>query len=83
MKRQLRALIPAALLFAAMQSQPLAAQSASLVGRVIDAETGQPLAGAQLSLVGTGQGAISGVGGRYTILRIPAGTYSLHAVYIG
>lgn len=66
-------------------STSAAAQNATgrVVGRVVDAETGQGLSGAQVAVVGTAIGTLSGVDGRYTIAGVPAGVQSLQATYIG
>lgn len=64
---------------------PLAAQSATgrIVGRVIDAASGQGLTDVAIQVVGTTLGAQSGVDGRYVINRVPAGTVTLQARRIG
>lgn len=66
---------------------PLRAQSAgptgNITGRIIDATTGQGLIGAQIQLVGTTNGASSGVDGRYLIVRVPAGTATIQVRRIG
>jgi TonB dependent receptor-like, beta-barrel/Carboxypeptidase regulatory-like domain/TonB-dependent Receptor Plug Domain len=64
---------------------PVAAQTSSgrIVGRVLDAETGEALAGAQIVVAGTQVGALSGVDGRYLMVSVPAGTHSLQVTYIG
>src|SRR5262249_18715075 len=53
-----------------------------LTGVVIDAKK-QPLAGANVILVGVPLGAATDLEGRYTILNIPAGTYSVKVSLIG
>jgi hypothetical protein len=53
-----------------------------LQGRVLDAATGEPLIGAQVSVVGSDQGAVTDVDGRYRI-PLPAGDYDLQVVYLG
>jgi TonB-dependent receptor len=70
---------------ALLTAVPLLAQTGkgNIVGRVMDAETGQPLSGAQVLVVGTNLGALSGVDGRYTILSVPAGTHSVRVMYLG
>jgi len=55
----------------------------NVVGRVLDAETGESLSGAQVVVLGTNLGSLSGVDGRYTILGVPAGTISLKVLYLG
>ena len=53
-----------------------------LTGIVMDAKK-QPLAGANVILVGVPLGAATDLEGRYTILNIPAGTYTVKASLIG
>ncbi|WP_396219574.1 carboxypeptidase regulatory-like domain-containing protein [Gemmatimonas sp.] len=65
-----------------------AAQSADapvgrITGRIIDAKSGQGIAAAGVQVVGTTIGAQSGVDGRYTIIRVPAGTTTLQVRRIG
>ena len=64
---------------------PAAAQTGTgtVVGRVVDAETGEALPGAQVVVVGTQRGALAGVGGRFLVLKVPAGTHALQVTYIG
>ncbi|MGZ8471279.1 MAG: TonB-dependent receptor, partial [Gemmatirosa sp.] len=59
-----------------------AQQSGRLAGLVTDANQ-QPLSGAQISLVGTRFGAITGVDGRYRVSGVPAGTYDVRVQRIG
>lgn len=60
-----------------------AGEDGSIVGRVTDAGTGDPLAGANVVLVGTREGAAAGSDGEYTITEIAAGTYLVRATVIG
>ncbi len=60
----------------------VAAQDGTISGQVTDAQTLQPLEGAQVFIVGTARGVLTGDGGRYR-LRIPAGTYTVRARMIG
>lgn len=66
---------------------PMHAQAATptgnITGRIIDATSGQALTGAQIQLVGTTNGAMSGVDGRYLIVRVPAGTATIQVRRIG
>ncbi|RMD93965.1 MAG: TonB-dependent receptor [Calditrichaeota bacterium] len=65
-------------------TQPLLAQKfGKIVGTVIDAETGEPLPGANIIIEGTTLGAASDPEGRYLILRVPPGNYNLRAQFIG
>ncbi|MBL7030140.1 MAG: SusC/RagA family TonB-linked outer membrane protein [Candidatus Marinimicrobia bacterium] len=61
----------------------LLAQEGSVSGRVTDADTGDPLVGANVLVVGTNLGAATDVNGEYTISRVPAGAQRLNANYIG
>jgi len=54
-----------------------------LTGTVIDAESGEPLPGANVVIVGTSFGAATDLDGRYTIMRVPPGTYEMRADFIG
>jgi TonB-dependent receptor len=65
---------------------PLTAQDAptgKITGRVIDAASGQPIPSAQIQVVGTAFGTQTGVDGRYTLVRVPAGTVTLQVRRIG
>jgi TonB-linked SusC/RagA family outer membrane protein len=53
-----------------------------VVGRVT-ASTGQPLAAANVLLVGTGIGSLTNRDGSFLLLRVPPGTYELQASSIG
>ncbi len=54
-----------------------------IVGRVVDDGSGQGLAGVGVQVVGTTIGAQSGLDGRFTIGRVPAGVISIQARRIG
>lgn len=60
-----------------------AAQQGTITGRITDQETGQPLASAQVVVVGTNIGAVTNVEGAYTLRGVPAGTVSVRALSIG
>lgn len=59
------------------------AQTGSVAGTVTDAATGEPLPGVNVVIEGTTQGTSTGLEGRYTILNVTPGTYSLRASFIG
>ena len=61
----------------------LMAQEGSVSGRVTDAQTGDPLVGANVLVVGTNLGAATDINGEYSISRVPAGAQRLNANYIG
>ena len=54
-----------------------------VVGRVIDATSGQGITDAGVSIVGTTMGTHSGVDGRFQITGIPAGTVTIQVRRIG
>lgn len=58
------------------------AQSGTLSGLVTDSAK-SPLPGAQVSIVGTRFGSTSGMDGRYRIVGVPAGSYSVRVQRIG
>jgi outer membrane receptor for ferrienterochelin and colicin len=60
-----------------------AAESGTIRGVVRDAQTKQPLPYANVALLKTGLGAASDVDGAYSIQKIPPGTYTVKASYIG
>ena len=59
-----------------------AQESTTLQGRVLDSRTGEPLIGAQVVVVGTDQGAVTDVDGRYRLSLAP-GSVDLSVVYLG
>lgn len=67
----------------AQQPAPASARRARVAGRVTDAASGQPVAGASVQVVGTPITAITGADGRYAIASAPTGIYSLEARRIG
>ena len=63
---------------------PLAAQQTGrIAGRVIDQQTGAGISGASVVVAATGAAAMSGVGGRFVIERVPAGTVSVRVENLG
>jgi hypothetical protein len=60
-----------------------AQQGGKIEGRVFDAGTNQPLAGAQVVVVGTRYGNITNADGYYFINNVPAGVHDIRAQYIG
>ncbi|MFC1547775.1 carboxypeptidase regulatory-like domain-containing protein, partial [Candidatus Neomarinimicrobiota bacterium] len=60
-----------------------AATTGKVAGVVRDVETGDMLPGANVILEGTSQGAATDVEGRYFILNVPVGEYSIRAEVIG
>jgi len=60
-----------------------AGTTGKLSGSVKDSQTGEPLVGANVIIVGTDLGAATNVNGNYVILNIPPGNFSVKISYIG
>lgn len=58
------------------------AEYGRITGRVVDAETGAPLVGADVMVEGTDLGAATDESGEYVVLYVPAGTYRVISSYI-
>ena len=57
--------------------------TATIAGRVTDAQSGQPIAGAQVRLANSNLGAVAGDDGRYTIRAVSPGTVEMRVARIG
>jgi len=55
----------------------------TLKGRITDKETGEPLIGCNVIIVGTELGAATDLEGNYTIIKVPPGKYKIHVLMIG
>ncbi len=75
MKKLLALILTTAFLFGA--------EYGKITGKVRDAETGEPLIGADVIVEGTELGAATDEKGDYVILYVPAGTYVVTASYLG
>jgi len=58
-------------------------QTGRISGKVTDQQTGEPLIGANIIVMGTSLGAATDVNGEYLITNLSAGQYSVKASYIG
>lgn len=69
----------------AAESTPRVAQQkfGALKGVVIDAETGSPLIGTSVLIVGTDQGAATDAEGKFNIADVPIGSYAIQFRSIG
>lgn len=59
------------------------AQDGEITGTVLDANTGEPLIGANVVVVDEDWGASTNLEGEYRIDGVPAGSYTLEAAYLG
>jgi outer membrane receptor protein involved in Fe transport len=60
-----------------------AQNSGKVSGVITDGETGDPLPGASVIVVGTQLGAISDVDGNYFIIGVPVGSHDIRASFVG
>lgn len=58
-------------------------QTGTVTGTVTDAMNMQPVSGAQISIDGTTRGALSNADGRFVVLNVPAGTYTVRVQVLG
>lgn len=67
----------------ALAALVFAGTTGKITGRVVDKQTGEPLAGASVQIVGTTMGTAADANGYYFILQVPPGTYAVKATVIG
>ena len=63
--------------------QPLPAETATLTGRVLDAETEAPLPLANVVLLELGRGTTTGDDGRFRVASVSPGTYTVRVSFVG
>lgn len=66
-----------------LSTATLVAAQGSITGAIVDANTGEPIIGAQVVLPASNIGSVTDFDGNYTIANVPAGTYNIQARYIG
>ncbi len=66
-----------------MSTAGFAATVGKISGTVTNKETGEPLPGVAVQIVGTSMGALTDVDGKYFILNVPVDVYTLKAQQIG
>ncbi|MFN3637167.1 MAG: TonB-dependent receptor [Chloroherpetonaceae bacterium] len=82
-KAMLTVLVMVAWLMQTISSPLLAGTTGKIAGTVTDANTGEPLIGATVIVVGTKLGAKTDFDGNYVILNVPPGVYEVRATYVG
>jgi len=70
-------------LFFFLQPVDLSAASGKITGKIIDAETGEPLGGVNVIIEGKVLGAATDIDGNYFILNVPPGIHTIKASFIG
>ena len=71
------------LLWCILASSILCAQQGTITGRVLDTTNKSPLIGANVVLEGTTQGTATDADGKYAILQVDPGMYTIMVSYIG
>ncbi|HEU4569040.1 MAG TPA: TonB-dependent receptor [Gemmatimonadales bacterium] len=83
-RRAARAAAVAAAVALAGWARPAAAQvNGAITGQVTDAMTGRGVAGAQVRILGSAQGALTDSGGRYRLREMHPGTWTVLVIRIG
>jgi TonB-dependent receptor len=77
------ALLSAAVATLGSVSAAAQGQTGRIVGKVLDADAGVPLAGARVLVVGTPLSTTTKVDGRYALSDVPSGTVTLRVIMIG
>jgi len=67
----------------AATASPALAQTGVVQGLVVDAASMRPLSNVQILVAGTGIGQLTNSAGRYVLLNVPAGEYTVQATLIG
>ncbi len=71
------------LLFIFVNSFLFAGTTGKITGKVTDTQSGEPLIGANILIEGTNLGAATDTEGKFLILNIPPGNYSVRISYLG
>ncbi len=66
-----------------MTASAFSATTGKITGVITDADNQQPLVGVTVAVQGTSMGAITDIDGRYIILNVPVGTYTVKISAIG
>ncbi len=76
-------LLCTALMVTLFSNGVFAAATGQIKGQILDKQSNQPLIGATVLLVGTNRGANTDVDGKYQILRVEPGSYTLKITQMG
>lgn len=83
MNRRILFSILACLILPLLCAAVSAADNGTIQGVVKDGQSGEPLPGANILVVGTGIGTVSDLKGEYILPKVPAGEHTLRVTYIG
>ena len=75
--------VAACVVFASLPATVQAQETGRVIGRIVDAEAGAPIAGAQVEVAGTSIRTVSAIDGRYTLLNVPSGAVAVSARFVG
>lgn len=67
----------------AQQQKSQSTGSGSLKGRIVEAETSEPLIGATIRVLGTERGTMTNLDGYYSFENLPAGRHTIEVAYMG
>ena len=65
------------------QAEPRGAAAGRIGGRIVDVQSGSPVVGAQVEVLGQGRRYTTDLDGRYRTIPLPVGRYSVRARYLG
>ena len=71
------------LIFVLLIGNTFAQTTGKIIGKILDGETNEPVAGANVLLLDTKMGASTDLDGDFMILNVPPGTYNLEIQMIG
>lgn len=80
---RLKSFLVVCLLLCFFVGSALAAVTGKISGELTDAKTGDPIIGASIAVEGTALGATSDVDGRYIVINVPVGTYTILISSVG
>ncbi len=58
-------------------------KAGKIIGKIIDQKSGEPIPGVNVLVVGTTRGAATDLDGKYTIIGVPTGNYTVRATQVG
>lgn len=71
------------ILILVIASWSMAAVTGKIAGKVIDSQSGVPIPGANVVIIGTTMGAATDIDGEYYIINVPPGAYSVRVTMMG